>query len=231
MKISQFSNSVDKNLNQVNNSLSKLANPSAVEENVNRFIQDVYESNINTSLQEINNFNEAIGFMQIADSALTSIKNDINEIKSLNVRANNATLNSDNLNAINSQIEKLSQNINHTLSQITYNEKSVFGNFNFNGVEVNTSMPRFSLDNIEDFEKSLNSAMSSISSFNNMAVSKIDNLNEFAKNTSNSKSQNEVDIAKSITNLQNENIKLNASLLSQAHNININQQILMNLLN
>ena len=231
MKISQFSNSVDKNLNQVNNSLSKLANPSAVEENVNRFIQDVYESNINTSLQEINNFNEAIGFMQIADSALTSIKNDINEIKSLNVRANNATLNNDNLSAINSQIEKLSQNINNTLSQTTYNEQSVFGNFNFNGVEVNTSMPRFSLDNIEDFEKSLNSAMSSISSFNNMAVSKIDNLNEFAKNTSNSKSQNEVDIAKSITNLQNENIKLNASLLAQAHNININQQILMNLLN
>ena len=231
MKITQFSNTINNNLNQVNNNLSKLADPSSVEKNVNRFIQDVYENSINTSLQEINNFNEAIGFIQIADSALTSIKNDINEIKSLNVRANNATLNSDNLNAINSQIEKLSQNINHTLSQTTYNEKSVFGNFNFNGVEVNTSMPRFSLDNIEDFEKSLNSAMSAIGAFNNMAVSKIDNLNEFAVNTSNSKSQNEVDIAKSVTNLKNENIKLNASLLAQAHNINISQQSLMNLLN
>ena len=189
MKITQFSNNVNSNLNQVNNNLSKLADPSSVEENVNRFIQDVYESNINTSLQEINNFNEAIGFMQIADSALKSIKDDINEIKALNVRANNAALNSDNLSAINSQIEKLSQNINNTLSQTTYNEKSVFGNFNFNGVEVNTSMPRFSLDNIEDFEKSLNSAMSAIGAFNNMAVSKIDNLNEFANNTSNSKSQ------------------------------------------
>ena len=231
MKITQFSNNVNNNFNQVNNNLSKLANPSSVEENVNRFIQDVYENNINTSLQEINNFNEAIGFMQIADSALSSMKNDINEIKSLNVRANNATLNSDNLSAINSQIEKLSQNINNTLSQTTYNEKNVFGNFNFNGVEINTSMPRFSLDNIEDFEKSLNSAMSAIGAFNNMAVSKIDNLNEFAKNTSTSKSQNEVDIAKRITNLQNENIKLNASLLAQAHNININQQMLMNLLN
>ena len=231
MKITQFSNNVNSNLNQVNNNLSKLADPSSVEENVNRFIQDVYENNINTSLQEINNFNEAIGFMQIADSALSSMKNDINEIKSLNVRANNATLNNDNLSAINSQIEKLSQNINNTLSQTTYNEKSVFGSFNFNGVEVNTSMPRFSLDNIEDFEKSLNSAMSAIGAFNNMAVSKIDNLNEFAVNTSNSKSQNEVDIAKSVTNLQNENIKLNASLLAQAHNININQQMLMNLLN
>ena len=228
MKITQFSNN---NLNQINNNLSKLANPSSVEENVNRFIQDVYENSINTSLQEINNFNEAIGFMQIADSALTSIKNDINEIKSLNVRANNATLNNDNLSAINSQIEKLSQNINNTLSQTTYNEQSVFGNFNFNGVEVNTSMPRFSLNNIEDFEKILNNAMSAIGAFNNMAVSKINNLNEFANNTSNSKSQNEVDIAKSINNLQNENIKLNASILSQAHNININQQKLMNLLN
>ena len=231
MKITQFSNTINNNLNQVNNNLSKLADPSSVEKNVNRFIQDVYENSINTSLQEINNFNEAIGFIQIADSALTSIKNDINEIKSLNVRANNATLNNDNLSAINSQIEKLSQNINNTLSQTTYNEQSVFGNFNFNGVEVNTSMPRFSLDNIEDFEKSLNNAMSAIGAFNNMAVSKIDNLNEFAVNTSNSKSQNEVDIAKSVTNLKNENIKLNASLLAQAHNINISQQSLMNLLN
>jgi len=231
MKITQFSNTINNNLNQVNNNLSKLADPSSVEENVNKFIQDVYENSINTSLQEINNFNEAIGFMQIADSALSSMKNDINEIKSLNVRANNATLNNDNLSAINSQIEKLSQNINKTLSQTTYNEQSVFGNFNFNGVEVNTSMPRFSLDNIEDFEKSLNSAMSAIGAFNNMAVSKIDNLNEFAVNTSNSKSQNEVDIAKSVTNLKNENIKLNASLLAQAHNINISQQSLMNLLN
>ncbi|HIQ51247.1 MAG TPA: hypothetical protein EYH54_04715, partial [Nautiliaceae bacterium] len=188
MKITQFSNTINNNLNQVNNNLSKLADPSSVEKNVNRFIQDVYENSINTSLQEINNFNEAIGFIQIADSALTSIKNDINEIKSLNVRANNATLNNDNLSAINSQIEKLSQNINNTLSQTTYNEQSVFGNFNFNGVEVNTSMPRFSLDNIEDFEKSLNNAMSAIGAFNNMAVSKIDNLNEFAVNTSNSKS-------------------------------------------
>ena len=230
MKVAQFSNNINNNLSEVNNNLSKLASPSA-EKNVNRLIYDIYENNISTSLQEINNFNEAIGFMQIADSALKSIKDDINEIKTLNVRANNDTLNSDNLSAINSQIEKLSQNINNTLSQTTYNEQSVFGNFNFNGVEVNTSMPRFSLDNIEDFEKSLNHAMSAIGAFNNMAVSKINNLNEFAKNTSNSKSQNEVDIAKSVTDLQNENIKLNASLLAQIHNININQQNLMNLLN
>jgi len=231
MKITQFSNNINNNLNKVNNNLSKLDDPSSAEKNVNEFIEDVYENNINTSLQEINNFNEAIGFIQIADSALTSIKNDINEIKSLNIRANNDTLNSDNLSVINSQIEKLSQNINNTLSQTTYNKQNVFGNFNFNGVEINTSMPRFSLDNIEDFEKSLNNAISSLSAFNNMAISKIDNLNEFIVNTSNSKSQNEADIAKNITNLQNENIKLNASLLAQAHNININQQKLMNLLN
>ena len=92
MKITQFSNTINNNLNQVNNNLSKLADPSSVEENVNKFIQDVYENSINTSLQEINNFNEAIGFMQIADSALSSMKNDINEIKSLNVRANNAKI-------------------------------------------------------------------------------------------------------------------------------------------
>ena len=231
MKINQFNTAnLNNSMDKINTDIQKLADPSKTDKIVNAFIQDVYENDINTSLQEINNFNEAIGFMQIADGALQSINENVSQIKTLQVAANNAILNSDNLSAINSQINALSQNINDTLSQTKYNGKSVFGEFDFNGVNVNTSMPEFSTENMDDFEKSLNSALSSVGAFNNEAVSKVNNLAQFVINTSNAKSQNETDIAKTVTDMKNEELKLNASILAQAHKMNISQQNLMNLL-
>jgi len=231
MKINQFNTAnLNNSMDKINTDIQKLADPSKTDKIVNAFIQDVYENDINTSLQEINNFNEAVGFMQIADGALQSISENVSQIKTLQVAANNATLNSDNLSAINSQINALSQNINDTLSQTKYNGKSVFGEFDFNGVNVNTSMPEFSTENMDDFEKSLNSALSSVGAFNNEAVSKVNNLAQFVINTSNAKSQNETDIAKTVTDMKNEELKLNASILAQAHKMNISQQNLMNLL-
>jgi len=230
MKINQFNAQTQANTKNITNDISKLADPAKAEKNVNKFIQDVYENDINTSLQEIANFNDAIGFMQIADGALQSISDNVSDIKSLQVRANNATLNSDNLSAINSQINALSQNINDTLSQTKYNGKSVFGEFDFNGINVNTSMPEFSTGDIEGFEDSLNSALSSIGAFNSEAQSKVNGLSQFVINTSYAKSQNETDIAKTVTDLNSDKLKLNAQLLAQAHSLNLSEQSLMNLL-
>jgi flagellin len=231
MKINEFNNThLNNTQNKINKDIEKLANPAAVEKNVNAFIQDVYENDINTSLQEINNFNDAIGFMQIADGAIKGISDNLNQIKTLQVAANNATLNSDNLAAINSQIDKFAQNINDTINQTTYNGKSVFGEFNFNGINVNTSIDKFSIDNINTFEDNLKNAQNSIGAFNNEATSKINNLSTYVVNTSAAKSQNETDIAKTITDMKNNELQLNAAILAQVHNINISQQNLMNLL-
>ena len=231
MKINEFNNTHLNNAqNKINKDIEKIANPATVEKNVNAFIQDVYENDINTSLQEINNFNDAIGFMQIADGALKGISDNLNQIKTLQVAANNATLNNDNLAAINSQIDKLAQNINDTISQTTYNGKSVFGEFNFNGINVNTSLDEFSVDNIDTFEDNLKNAQSSIGAFNNEATNKINNLSTFVVNTSAAKSQNETDMAKTVTDMKNSELQLNAAILAQVHNINLSQQNLMNLL-
>jgi flagellin len=58
----------------------------------------------------------------------------------------------------------------------------------------------------------------------------VNNLSQFVVNTSAAKAQNEPDIAQTLTDMKNEELKLNAALLAQAHNINISQQSLMNLL-
>jgi flagellin len=231
MQIQNNVNYINKNLNKVNENISKIANPSQAEKTVNRFIQDVLESEMDTSMQEIANFNDAIGVVQIADGALNSISDNLNNIKTLQVAANNATLNSDNLSAINDQIQKYSDNINQILNQTTYNDKSVFGEFNFNGVNVNTSMPsEFSVDNMDVFEDALKNARTSIGAFNKEAVAKIDNLGVYVANVANAKSQNEVDVAKAEIDLKNNQIKLNAALIAQAHNINASASHLMNLL-
>jgi flagellin len=231
MRVNQFDTTHLNSQNQkINTEIQKLADPSKTDKTVNQFIQDVYENDINTSLQQVNSLNDAIGFMQTADGALNSISDNLSQIKTLQTAANNATLNSDNIAAINSQINALSQNINDTLTQTTYNSKSVFGEFNFNGIDVNTSMPSFSTDSIDTFESSLNDARNSVGSFTNEASATVNNLSQFIVNTSGAKSQNETDVAKTAVNLQNDTLKLNAALLAQAHNINISQQNLMNLL-
>ena len=231
MKINEFNNThLNNTQNKINKDIGKLENPATVEKNVNKFIQDVYENDINTSLQEINNFNHAIGFMQIADGALKGISENLNQIKTLKVAANNAVLNNDNLAAINSQIDKLAHSINDIINKTTYNGKNVFGEFNFNGININTSIDEFSVDNIDTFEESLKNAQNSLGAFNNEATNKINNLSTFVINTSAAKSQNETDIAKTITDMKNNEIQLNTAILAQAHNINLSQQNLMNLL-
>lgn len=230
MKINNFTTHVNSNLNKINKDIESIANPSKITKTVNKIIDDTLNIEKNTSLEEIQNFNEAIGFVQVADGALNSISDTLDKIKTLQVASNNAALNNDNLSAINSQMQKYAQNINDILNNTTYNQKSVFGEFNFNGINVNTSLPDFSIDNIDEFEKSLNNARESIGGFNKEAVAKINNLSAYVVNISAAKSQNENDIAQNVIDMNNKKVELNASLLAQAHSVNISEQSLLNLL-
>jgi flagellin len=212
MKIQHFEqHHIKNNLQKIQKDLDKITNPNT-QEIVNQFVNDVLQNDINTSLQEINNYNDAIGFIQVAASASNSIKDNLHNIKTLQVASNN-----DNLNTINSQIQKYSKNINKTLENTIYNNKNVFGNFQFNDININTSLPDFEIDNINNFEKSLNEAFSNIGAAQNALTNKVDMLSENVVAKSAAKAQNEPNIAKKIIDMQNEKIKLNATLITQAH--------------
>ncbi len=222
---------ITQNQKKVEENIKHIANPTLSSKNINKLIEDILELNTDTAIQEISNLNEAIGYIQIADSALNSISKDLNKIQSLQVRANNATLNKDNISAINEEISKLSENINKTLTQTSYNGKNVFNeNLNFNGIEISLQMPEFKIDKIDEFSKILNDTRSKIGAFINESIDKIDNLTTFAINTQKAKNNLEPDLAKEITNLKNNKIKLTASTLIQAHNIQYLQTNLNKLL-
>jgi flagellin len=220
---------INNHLQQIQKDIDKISNPNA-EEIVNQFVNDVLQSNIKTNLQEINNYNDAIGFTQIANKALNSIKDNLHNIKTLQVAANNTTLNNDNLNAINSQIQKYTKNINETIENTTYNNKNVFGNFQFNDININTEMPKLDINNIDDFEKALNNAISSIGAAQNTLTAKVDTLSQNVVSKSTTAYQNEPDIAKKAMDLQNEKIKLNASILAEAHQNSLNIEYITSLL-
>jgi flagellin len=220
---------INNHLQQIQKDIDKISNPNA-EEIVNQFVNDVLQSNIKTNLQEINNYNDAIGFTQIANKALNSIKDNLHNIKTLQVAANNTTLNNDNLNAINSQIQKYTKNINETIENTTYNNKNVFGNFQFNDININTEMPKLDINNIDDFEKVLNNAISSIGAAQNTLTAKVDTLSQNVVSKSTAAYQNEPDIAKKAMDLQNEKIKLNASILAEAHQNSLNIEYITSLL-
>jgi flagellin len=220
---------INNHLQKIQKDLDKTSNPN-VEETVNKFVNDVFQNDIDSNLQEINNYNDAIGFTQIANGALNSIRDNLHNIKTLQVASNNATLNNNNLNALNSQIQKYAQNINETLKNTTYNNKNVFGNFQFNDININTSMPDFDIDNLDEFEKSLNNAFSSIGAAQNALTDKINNLSQNIISKSAAKAQNEPDMTKKFIEMQNEKIKLNVSILAQAHQNSLNVEYITSLL-
>ena len=220
MKVNNLHSYLKITSKKVDNDIKKLSTFKD-EKVLNKFIEDILSVNIDTSKAQINNFNEAIGFIQLADGALNSVRDNLSNIKTLQVAKNNATLDSGNVAAIDAEIEKYSKNINDILDNTTFNQKNVFNEFDFNGVDVNISMPHFSIDKIDEFEKSLNSAISNISAFNKEAISKINNLSSYITNLDNSKSQNGVDFLQVASDLNRDNLKLKANSLLKAHNLNI----------
>ncbi|WP_024790588.1 MULTISPECIES: flagellin [unclassified Lebetimonas] len=230
MKVQNLTqNHINNHLQKIQKDLDKISNPN-VEETVNKFVNDVFQNDIDSNLQEINNYNEAIGFTQIANGALNSIRDNLHDIKTLQAALNNAALSNDNLNIIDSQIQKYTKNINNTLENTTYNNKNVFGSFQFNEININTSMPNFDVDNLDEFEKSLNSAFSSIGAAQNALRDKVNNLSQNIVSESAAKAQNEPDMAKKVMDMQNEKIKLNASVLAQVHQNSLNIEYITSLL-
>ena len=216
-------------LNNLQTNLIKLSAQDKIDNSNNmadKMLYDNLNSDMLESQREILNFNDAIGYMQIADGVLSNISEQTNELNTLSVASNNAALNSDQKVMISSQMQDIQNNINQTLSTTTYNGKNVFSSeFNIENQSINLSLNTDSLelnqDSILDFQKQVNSLRSDISSFMNSAISNIDTLSTKVVNEANSKSNYEVDLAKTINEINKDNLNLTASTIAQAHNTDI----------
>jgi len=198
---------------------------------------DTIGSQISETTQQITNSNNSIAMLQIASSSLDSLSKMGDELNQLSVQYNSAALNSDQKSMIASQSEALKRSMNDVIDSTTFNGKNLFSSDAFESMNVDLSSIHISdisvdnQDSIEDFTTTLNSAFSSISSATNREISNINNLSEKLVSQNSARSINEdTDIAENINNITNENIKLNASLIAQAHKQSVLASSMTNLL-
>ena len=212
-------------LNNLQMNLIKISAQEKVDGNTaDKMIHDSLESDIHSSNAEIMNFNEAVGYMQVADGVLNGISKQTDELNRLSVSSRNGILNSDQESMITSQMDAISHNISKTISETTFNGKNVFGgDFNVGDMSINLGLNTDSLDvksqdSIQDFTKQINSIRGDIGAFMNSANSNIDNLTEKVVNEARSKANFEPDIAKTTNNIKKDELNLTASTIAMAHN-------------
>jgi len=212
-------------LNNIQLNLMKISSENKIEDDSNKPLYDSLNSDISASKQNIMNFNDAVGYMQMADSALNNISKQTDELKTLNIASNNGALNSNDISTINHQMQNIQQNITKTMDETNYNGRNVFsGNFQIADMNINLNLPELDIsnpDSIDKFSNSINTLRSDISSFMNNSSSNVDNLTQKVVNESASKKNYEVDIAKNINELKQNQLNLNASTIAQTHNSDI----------
>ncbi|NPA55276.1 MAG: hypothetical protein GXO40_02835 [Epsilonproteobacteria bacterium] len=216
-------------LNNLQTNLIKLSAQNKVDDKdtADKILHDTLESNISSSTQEVLNFNDAVGYMQVADGVLSNVSDQVAQLNTLSVASKNGALNSDQQASLQSQMQDLSSTISQTLNETTYNSKPVFsGDFTTGNMSINLNINTNSLDitnqdSILDFQQNIDSVRGDISAFMNGANANIDNLTTQITSQANSKSNFEVDVAKSANDIQKDKLQLNASLLAQAHNTDV----------
>ncbi|MEA1955326.1 MAG: flagellin [Campylobacterota bacterium] len=241
---SNILHTINQKKDEQSNSINKLSNSEedkAVDPAI-AMIASAMMSDILTDTQGLKNTHSAISMMQIADGSLSQVSEMGSKLQELNVASNNAALNSSNQNALKAEFNATVKSIDSTISSTTFNGKQLFGEdmtFSLGSSEISISLQDInsktldinSQDGIKDFMKQINSAISNIGSTQNALESSADNLLNSITQKSAAKSQmSDVDMAEVMRKYQENETKLEVSLIAQSHQKDISAQRVATLL-
>ncbi len=182
-------------------------------DSASRSIASQMQNDISTFSQEYMNNNDSIAMMQIADGALTNLSNQGQKLNDLSVRSNSAILNSGDQQALQNEFQRTQTSMQNIVNTTSFNEKPL--------LDGSISPQNLSLDNqegIASYMQALSSAQSDVGASVNNFISHANTLLEQITQTSAAKSQiADTDMAKAITDFQNSNRQLDASVLASAH--------------
>lgn len=191
-------------------------------------IADSLRSQSSTIDQGVANAYDAIGVLQIADASLTNISQSADRLNQLSVSMNNAALSDTQKNALRTEATRLTESINDSFNNATYNGKNVFQTLNFvvgSGTETTNlnqlSTNGLSIDNqdsITSFMDQLGSLRSEIGSGINALTS---NINGSVQNSISAKvAENNLlnnDMAQNVNDFNANYLKENAGAFVAAH--------------
>jgi flagellin len=249
MQVNTFNSSATIGLNQhkkeIDSDFSKISsgkNSDAKESSI-VMIAHAMMSGALVDSQGIMNANDSIGMMQIADGVLSNVSQMSTKLQDLSVASNNAALNTTQRDALNLEFNSILDAIDSSIESASFNGKSIFGSnlsFSLGDSEISVSLDGINSSNIsidsqesiEDFTTSISQAMSEISSAVNSADKSINSMMNSATQKMAASSQlSDTDMAKQIGSFEQNNIKLDISLIMQSHQKNISSQRMQALLN
>jgi len=203
--------------------LAKLSLSQKLDDKSNQSLYREMESDISSKGAEVKNLNNGIGFMQIADGALSSLSKQTTKLQELSVKKGDGTLNSQQKQMIESQMADIKKSMNQTINESSYNGINVFhsGAFSENGINLSLNandIDTNDIDSINNFQKSIANHQSSVGAFINSSKENIENLSTSIVNESEAKSNLEVDFAKEAIDFANNKTKFSASQIANAHN-------------
>jgi flagellin len=225
-------------LNNLQLNLVQITEPNRVNDtdSADKILHDSMSSDMNSTKAELMNYNDAIGYMQIADGVLNGISKQTDVLNKLDVATHNDALNDDQKGMLREQMQQIKKSISETISNTTYNGLNVFNNsFRLGDEDVSLEIKSDSLDindskSIADFQKFIHNTRSDIASFTIGATEKANELTSKFVNEASSKAQFEPDMANNINNIKKDNLQLNASTFAAVHNTELLAQQMKNLL-
>jgi len=194
-------------------------------DNASLVISDALASQISTLGQSIQNANEMVGMYQIADASLQAIQAGSNILNDLSVRFNSDTLSESQRSTLKKEFEGVTKAMQTMVEQTSYNGQNILSNAF--GLDV-SGMGALSIDNqesITSFTQNLTSLFSTVGAgMNNAQVSITNSLSAMSNLSSANASISEQPLNEKMSNLAGEQLKLDSSLMAQAHQNTLMQQ-------
>ncbi len=191
-------------------------------------IADMLTMQANTLSQGVQNANDAIAYMQIADGALKGVSEGAIRLNELSVAYNNAALGTDSKNALLDEASKLKEGMGNMLDQASFNGKSVFSDASFyvgsGSLSVSIAKPDVGSADITNQDSVLallsqtDSTRASIGSTINQAYSSINaNMTASISQAAAASQIVDTDMAQAATDFNSNYLKSNAALFASAH--------------
>lgn len=207
-----------------------------------RSIASMLQTQMSTMSQGLMNANDGISMMQIADGTLSNLSQQTQTLNDLSVRYNSASLNSTQKQALTQEFNRTTESMGQAISSATYNGQSLFGSnntFSLGENSLNVSIGSLSpaslsitdSNGIQKYAEQISSAQSNVGSATNGLISASNTILDQLSATAAAKSQiADTDMAKAISDYQQNTTRLNAAQLAMVHQNSLLQQTVGRLL-
>lgn len=218
--------SINQNKTSTDKTLAKIAAMHTINNDspADLMIYNTQQSQILEASQKLQNANESYAMMQISDKSLQTLHQGVTELQMQSVARNSAALNDEQRSMIDSASQATLRTMQATINQTTYNGQNLLGDISLEGLQSGDEK------SLENFVSMLDGRLSDVGSTTNEILSQINQYSTAMQSLSSAKQNREYSVVELLSDLQADNTKTTASLLSQQHNTNLLAQRMATLL-